>query len=160
QREEKNVLDHATHGQARQEGSHRREYDDRYERDHHEEGRPAAGVERRLGARVRDDEGLAGLVGADRLVLGAVVLENAADLGKAPNQEQVADDDRQLEAARQRLKERRPEVEREAARAVRERRRGLRKHHENQDREQNGERRQDAPAAAFRSASRGRVRTV
>ena len=55
---------------------------------------PQRGCSVVLRARVLDDERLARLVGADRLVLGAVVLENAPDLGDAPDGEQVADDDR------------------------------------------------------------------
>ena len=91
---------------ARERRADGREDEDRDERHHDEERRAAARVQRRLRARVLDDEGLAGLVGADRLVLGAVVLKDAPDLGDAPDGEQVADDDGELERAGDRLERR------------------------------------------------------
>ena len=60
----------------------RREDEDRDERDHDEERRAAARMQRGLRARVLDVERLARFVGADRLVLGAVILEHAADVGE------------------------------------------------------------------------------
>jgi hypothetical protein len=76
-----------------------------------------------------DHERLARLVGADRLVLGTVILKHAPDVGDAADQAQIADDDRELERARQELKARRLDreaqaeelVDRRAARSLRER---------------------------------------
>ena len=47
----------------------------------------------------RGVSGAAGLVGVDRLVLGAVVAEDAPDLGHAPDQRQVAEQQGQADGA-------------------------------------------------------------
>ena len=79
------------------------EREDRDDDDHHDERRPAASVHRRLAPRVLDEELFLGLVGADRLVLGAVILKHPVNLGR-PAQERIeADDDAELRRAGDRL---------------------------------------------------------
>ena len=119
---------------ARQEGPDGSEDEDRHERHHDEERRPAARVERGLGARVLHRERLARLVGADRLVLGPVVLKNAADVGHAADGQQVADDDRELEGAGDGLEGGALHLEPEVEEAVDARRRALREGDEERDR--------------------------
>ena len=66
---------------------------DREDHDDHQE----LGAAARVGRRVRPDrlgrEWVAGLEGVDRHVLGAVVLEDAPDVRRATDDEQVADED-------------------------------------------------------------------
>ena len=52
---------------------------------------PQRGCSVVFGARVLDGERFARLVGVDRLVLGAVILKNAVDLGHAADEQHVAD---------------------------------------------------------------------
>ena len=71
-----------------------REHEDR---DHHhpeQERRPAARVDQRVALHDLGLERLAGLVGVDRLVLGGVVLEDAAQVGQERDQEEIGDEDR------------------------------------------------------------------
>ena len=84
-------------------GPSTREHQDRDERDHDDERRAAARVQRGLRARVRDVERLARLVGVNRFVLGAVILKHAVDFGDAPDEQHVADDDGDLGGAGEQL---------------------------------------------------------
>ena len=70
-----------------------REGDDRQQDDHDQELGTAALVGGRVLADLGDRERITGLEGVDRHVLGAVVLEDAADVGGAPDQDQVAEED-------------------------------------------------------------------
>ena len=69
------------------------ERDDRQDDDDHEELGAAALVRRRVLADVTDGQRIAGLERMDRHVLGAVVLEDPPDVRRAPDQQQVAEED-------------------------------------------------------------------
>ena len=98
-------------------------------------------------------------VGGDRLVLGTVVLKNAPYFGNAPNEQEIADDDEQLESAGLQLKERRAKVDVHAQPAVAELRGRLRQDDEEHDGEPDRHQREKpartvrrGPALALRSA--------
>ncbi len=77
----------------------RREDDDADERDHDEETGPTARMETAAEADVGDVDGAARLEAVDRLVLGAVVLEEPAHAAQAPDQRQVAEQDERSQDA-------------------------------------------------------------
>src|SRR4051812_16310492 len=77
----------------------RREDEDRDDHDDEEEARPAAGMEAAEAVRALGGERLARLVGGDRLVLGAVVLEDPPQVGQARDERQVAEEDRRAQDA-------------------------------------------------------------
>ena len=70
--------------------------EDEHGDDHHDqqEARPAARVQARVALGALRDQLVAGLVAGDHLVLGAVVLEHAAQVLHAREQHQVAEEDR------------------------------------------------------------------
>src|SRR5207244_871567 len=75
------------------------EGDDREGDDDDEELRATARMGGRVPADVVDDEGVAGLEGVDRHVLGAVVLEDAPDIAGLGDEQQVAEEDRDPDQA-------------------------------------------------------------
>ena len=72
----------------------RREGEDGHDHHDQQEARTAARVQPRVARGVLRRQRLAGLVAGDRLVLGAVVLEHAAQIAQPREQEQVAEEDR------------------------------------------------------------------
>ena len=72
----------------------RGEDEDRDDHDDEQEARAAARVQAREALGVRGRQRQLGLVAGDRLVLGAVVLEHAAQVAQAREQHEVAEEDR------------------------------------------------------------------
>src|SRR5690606_2009795 len=114
-----------------------------------EERRAAARMQRRLLAHVLERQRQARLVGVDRLVLGAVILEDAADVLELADRDEVARQHEQLEAAGEGMETPVLDLEIEAQPVLRRGGRALRERHEDQQRDERGERERAVPRAGL-----------
>src|SRR3954447_12191396 len=97
--DERHAEDAREHEPVPRRQADRREQEDRDDHDDEQEARPAAGVQPREALRVLRRQRKVRLVAGDRLVLGAVVLEDAAQVAQAGEQRDVAEEDRRAQDA-------------------------------------------------------------
>ena len=157
--EDEIVEESATRVDARKRGADRGKYGDRHHRHHDEERRSATRMHRRLRTCVRDRERLSSLVGADRLVLGPVVLKDAPNVRHLTDRQKIADDDAQLHDTRHGLECHALHRPAQAENAIGARRDGLRQRNDETDgdREREPRRRPAGGRARVRAGRRSLV---
>src|SRR3954447_18380189 len=142
-RDERDAEDAREHEPVPRRQADRREQEDGDDHHDEQEARAAPGMQPREALRVLGRELEPRLVARDRLVLGAVVLEHAAQVAQAREQRDVAEEDRRAQDA---LDE--PEEQRRAELVLDEARQADRDDEEQADREQQGDDDRAEPHAA------------